>query len=157
MSRKQFSRGETVRTCQDCGRQCRPTNGGDIRICDQCYELAGMDNALADGHFEECGGLKVCVSYALEAASKGGSLEKLVKAYPDLFPQGLAHFAEAEAPAAAEAPKSEGYTVVPNGKSFCISFNGELIRAAKARSHGTPLRLFGSEEAARKFIAAKLA
>lgn len=44
-------KGLQVYTCRNCGRSTRPTGGRDnehVQLCAQCYELAGLENALAD-------------------------------------------------------------------------------------------------------------
>jgi hypothetical protein len=47
-----FTHGTGLYACQNCGRQTRDTGRGDnegVKLCVQCYELAGYENMLQDG------------------------------------------------------------------------------------------------------------
>ena len=47
-----FEKGSAVYTCRSCKRNTRSTGRGDnemVRMCVECYELAGIDNAYRDG------------------------------------------------------------------------------------------------------------
>lgn len=47
-----FKRGTGVYQCHVCSRQTRATGRGDNEnagLCAQCYELAGIENAISDG------------------------------------------------------------------------------------------------------------
>lgn len=47
-----FERGSGCYTCQNCKRKTRSTGRGDnenVGLCEECYEMAGIDNAFADG------------------------------------------------------------------------------------------------------------
>ncbi len=48
----QFQRGAGVYTCRCCKRATRGSGGDSagVRLCDQCYELAGYENMVSDGH-----------------------------------------------------------------------------------------------------------
>jgi hypothetical protein len=46
-----FARGSGVYVCRCCKRSTRATGRGDndsVRLCVECYELAGEENSLAD-------------------------------------------------------------------------------------------------------------
>lgn len=46
-----FTRGTGCYTCRACGRKTRDTGRGDnegVRLCAECYDLAGIENALMD-------------------------------------------------------------------------------------------------------------
>lgn len=46
-----FAKGSGVYTCNCCGRQTRSTGRGDnenLKLCAECYELAGYDNQVSD-------------------------------------------------------------------------------------------------------------
>lgn len=43
--------GGTTYTCRCCKRVTRPTGTGDndgVRLCEECYDLAGEENSLSD-------------------------------------------------------------------------------------------------------------
>lgn len=48
MAYKTFHRGSSVLTCRCCARKTRDVGNGDI--CAQCFDLAGIDNEISDGH-----------------------------------------------------------------------------------------------------------
>ncbi len=46
-----FTRGSALFTCRCCGRSTRDTGRGDnegVRLCAECYDLAGEENHMAD-------------------------------------------------------------------------------------------------------------
>lgn len=47
-----FKRGSGCFSCSDCKRQTRDTGGDntDLELCEECYEMAGIENAIADGN-----------------------------------------------------------------------------------------------------------
>lgn len=49
--------GKTVYTCVECGKQTRETGNGEsgLELCAFCYDLAGWENSLSDGHIDEAG------------------------------------------------------------------------------------------------------
>lgn len=51
MAHNQFQRGAGVYACRCCQRQTRGSGGDSagVRLCDQCFDLAGIDNAICDG------------------------------------------------------------------------------------------------------------
>lgn len=51
MKIKSFYRGSSTLKCRVCERATRDTGNGDI--CEQCFELAGMENEISDGHATE--------------------------------------------------------------------------------------------------------
>jgi hypothetical protein len=51
MTKKHFERGgKGVFTCTSCGRKTRETTSDNDEVCGPCYELAGLENGVADGH-----------------------------------------------------------------------------------------------------------
>ncbi len=47
-----FARGSGCYRCRCCNRQTRSTGNGDnenVLLCVQCFELAGLENAVQDG------------------------------------------------------------------------------------------------------------
>lgn len=50
-SNSHFKKGSGVYECRCCGRRTRDSHGeGDITLCAQCYELAGLENMMNDGY-----------------------------------------------------------------------------------------------------------
>jgi hypothetical protein len=50
--RNRFQKGSGMYQCRCCGRNTRSTGNGDnenVRLCEQCYELAGYENMVQDG------------------------------------------------------------------------------------------------------------
>lgn len=47
-----FKRGSGVYECLMCRKKTRDTGGDntDLRLCANCYEIAGIENAIEDGH-----------------------------------------------------------------------------------------------------------
>ena len=46
-----FQRGSAMYSCRCCDRQTRSTGNGDnehVRLCAECYDLAGEENHLSD-------------------------------------------------------------------------------------------------------------
>lgn len=66
--------GGTVYTCRCCKRTTRPTGTGDndgVRLCVECYDLAGEENHLSDnGCFYDSKANVLAMIAAVEA--KGG-------------------------------------------------------------------------------------
>lgn len=51
MNASQFARGSAVYKCRCCERSTRATGRGDndhVRLCAECYDLAGEENHLSD-------------------------------------------------------------------------------------------------------------
>jgi hypothetical protein len=74
---KKFYRGSAVFKCNVCGRGTRDTGvqSAGNKICPQCFELAGIENEINDGHstLEEC--IIEIVSLVREVKEKGGNVE----------------------------------------------------------------------------------
>lgn len=77
MTIKKFYRGSAVFKCNVCGRGTRDTGvqSAGNKICPQCFELAGIENEINDGHstLEEC--IIEIVSLVREVKEKGGNVE----------------------------------------------------------------------------------
>lgn len=81
---RHFQRGRSVYTCRTCGRRTRETTVMDSDNCADCYDLAGIQNAVWDGCFEE--GDRPYRDAALAAVvKKGGDEAKIRAAFADLF------------------------------------------------------------------------
>lgn len=70
-----FQRGSGVYQCRVCSRSTRFTggDGADVKLCDECYELAGEENHLSDcGEFYASKEEVLALIAAVE--SKGGNV-----------------------------------------------------------------------------------
>ena len=74
MALKRFYRGSTTFPCNVCGRITRDTGVQSIgnKICPQCFELAGIENDISDGHSTRVDNLDTIECYVREIISKGG-------------------------------------------------------------------------------------
>jgi len=52
MANTRFRRGSGVYTCNCCKKQTRDVNGDAVHcnLCAECYEVAGCENEVSDGH-----------------------------------------------------------------------------------------------------------
>lgn len=48
MSTKHFSKGSATFHCHVCNRLTRDTQGTNVELCAECYEVAGIENELSD-------------------------------------------------------------------------------------------------------------
>jgi ribosome-binding protein aMBF1 (putative translation factor) len=49
-----FQRGSGCYTCKSCGKKTRKTgDGAELGLCNRCYEMAGDENAVADGQMTQ--------------------------------------------------------------------------------------------------------
>lgn len=74
--RNRIERGSGIYACRSCKRKTRATGNGDnemVRMCVQCYELAGIDNAYSDGCAEP-GYLETARYYFNACVAKGGQI-----------------------------------------------------------------------------------
>lgn len=78
MSNK-FSPGTGCFSCESCGRRTRDTGVQSIgsKICPDCYEVAGIDNAVTDGDMTNEEGLKAARRYIDRITAKGGNTDKV--------------------------------------------------------------------------------
>lgn len=69
-----FRRGETTYKCRSCTRLTRNTGEqANTELCPQCYEIAGIENAVNDG-FETADEARERVErLAAEVRAKGGT------------------------------------------------------------------------------------
>lgn len=45
-----FQKGSGCFICSSCGNRTRVTTQDVDTVCEDCYELAGLENGVADGH-----------------------------------------------------------------------------------------------------------
>lgn len=52
MKYSRFQKGSALYMCRCCGQKTRDTAGdaANVRMCAECYEVAGWENAVADGY-----------------------------------------------------------------------------------------------------------
>jgi hypothetical protein len=53
MKANRFQKGSGIYNCENCKRATRATGGNDnehLRLCVECYNIAGLENQLADSH-----------------------------------------------------------------------------------------------------------
>jgi len=86
--RKRFAKGVGVGTCAGCGRSYRPTLGQHLsgsELCDQCWELVGLENELADGYYTSEEAKEQAAPFFADAIERGGSAERLAEYFPELW------------------------------------------------------------------------
>lgn len=72
---RRFEKGSGVYACRSCGRNTRSTGRGDndfVRLCVECYELAGEENHLLDTG-KLCGRPSEILGLIKYIESKGGN------------------------------------------------------------------------------------
>lgn len=87
MAVKSFQRGSSVYVCRCCGRSTRASRDmseGDIKLCAQCYELAGWENTFSDYGAEEVNVENVTSEFN-DLLKKGVTEAKLEATFPDLW------------------------------------------------------------------------
>jgi hypothetical protein len=75
MRNDRFNRGQSVYTCDTCGRKTRYTGAQSVgsRLCSQCYELAGVENEISDGHRTAADARAQIVALMAEIREAGGN------------------------------------------------------------------------------------
>lgn len=82
-NKNRFQKGSGCYTCRVCSRRTRSTGRGDneyVLLCAECYDLAGIENAISDGSDPE--------NYAAEIAGLLHTISKRggnTKGFSDLF------------------------------------------------------------------------
>ncbi len=54
-NRNGFKRGSGCYKCLNCGRKTRATGNNDnehVKMCEQCYEIGGIENLIVDGNYD---------------------------------------------------------------------------------------------------------
>ena len=89
-NRQHFQRGgRGVFRCDICGRSCRMVDQGNDRICQQCWDIAGLDNTVNDEGREPTARERAHgQSLLTEISAKGGDADAVREANEFLFPKG---------------------------------------------------------------------
>lgn len=71
-----FQKGSGVYACRCCGRNTRYTggDGAGVKLCDECFELAGEENSLSDSG-ELYGSPENVMAMIAAVKAKGGNAE----------------------------------------------------------------------------------
>lgn len=84
MAVSKFVRGSSTFACNVCGRRTR-YNGSQSygnKICPQCWDLAGLENEISDGHTTLDAAHGDIVRMLKEVKAKGGSLDEWASTFP---------------------------------------------------------------------------
>ncbi len=84
MALKSFVRGSSVYSCCVCARRTRATSGEHSEtargrghgICEECYELAGIENEISDGYKTLEERMPVIKDYLALIEKKGGDISE---------------------------------------------------------------------------------
>lgn len=76
MKFNKLKRGERIFKCESCGRNCRDVGQSSDSYCIDCYELAGISNAIADNGPEALNEYKSAIeAHCANIIAKGGTLD----------------------------------------------------------------------------------
>jgi len=115
-----MQRGTGIFPCEACGRKTRETGAQSLssRTCPECYEIAGIENSLSDGHYEGDAGRDALIAEiaALQTViiAKGGKPEPSDYLLP-------------ASPAASERKALESATPVPPAPTDPCSVCGGFV------------------------------
>lgn len=82
MTKRHFTKGSAVFSCQVCGRRTRITTQSNDNICQECYDLAGLENELSDNGKTD---LDEANRLLADAVHKGGDEARIRADFPTLF------------------------------------------------------------------------
>ncbi len=76
MAISRFYRGSSTFLCNVCSRRTRDTGATSmgIRLCPGCFELAGIENEISDGHTTREDALSTITKLVGDVAAKGGDV-----------------------------------------------------------------------------------
>jgi len=88
MNRNRYFRrgGRGVFKCAICERGTREAGQGNDRLCPECYELAGLENMIFDGHSTAAELANDSAALLKRIIKRGGNAEKVRKDFATLFP-----------------------------------------------------------------------
>jgi phage/plasmid primase-like uncharacterized protein len=91
MTARHFRRGRSTYPCMICGRLTRDTDQCGTDLCQQCYDICGLDNTVNDNGYtgdelRDC--VKRCDELLAEIAAKGGDVARVKRAATFIWPQG---------------------------------------------------------------------
>lgn len=83
MAIRKFYRGSTTFKCNVCGRGTRDTGvqSAGNKICPQCFELAGIENEISDGHSTLESNRAVITSLVADVKAKGGNTDDWIETF----------------------------------------------------------------------------
>lgn len=69
--------------CKVCGRKTRDTGAQSVenKICPQCYELAGIENDISDGHTSMLAARPQIEALIGEIIAKGGNVAEWINTF----------------------------------------------------------------------------
>lgn len=73
-NRSHFTRGRPTYNCAVCERRTRDVDGAASHLCTHCYQMAGIENEVADGYTDPQQGEKEIAALKAECTKKGGKL-----------------------------------------------------------------------------------
>ena len=78
-----FHKGSSTFKCNVCGRTTRDTGvqSAGNKICPQCYELAGIENEISDGHATREERIESIAQYVAEIKAKGGDVSEWISSF----------------------------------------------------------------------------
>lgn len=76
MKSHRFNRGQTTYHCDVCGRLTRFTGVQSVgsKLCPHCYDLAGIENEISDGHATLAERRGVIDELVAAISAKGGNV-----------------------------------------------------------------------------------
>ena len=122
-----FQHGQGAFACRNCQRKTRDTgDNGQVQMCPECYELAGLENALSDSGeevFKEAGYVAVASEQLASLANHIG-IERAEALHPEMASLVHASDTPVEQPITQEAITAYSVAVAGNVKGEAYS---ELI------------------------------
>lgn len=85
-NRSHFQRGSGVFTCDACGRRARVVDQSNDQICQQCWDLAGLDNSVNDGAMTLAEAATERDDLFATCVARGGDPEKIKRDNSFLWP-----------------------------------------------------------------------
>jgi len=85
MKHNRFQTGRGVYACTICARQTRGPDGVHIDLCGQCFDLAGIENEVSDGHRTTAAAKIDAAEILADCIARGGNEASLRTAFADLI------------------------------------------------------------------------
>lgn len=83
MAISKFYRGSATFTCDVCGRLTRHTGvqSAGNKLCPQCFDLAGLENGISDGHHTQADVLETITQLVADIAKHGGNTSDWIETF----------------------------------------------------------------------------